>query len=879
MSKKITIGILAHVDAGKTTLSENILYRTGSIRKMGRVDHKDTYLDTYDLEKARGITIFSKQAVFDLEDIHVTLLDTPGHVDFSSEMERTLQVLDYAVLLINGADGVQGHTATLWKLLERYSIPTFIFINKMDQVGTNRQDLLSGLQKDLHRDCIDFSSDIQTEVIEEDLASIDEKLMDKFLLEGTLTFRDLKPVFHSRQFFPVYFGSALKDKGVDDLLKGIVNLSNKKTYPKDFGARVFNVTRDEKGNRLTHVKVSGGRLKVKDVLVGKTLEAWEEKVNEIRIYSGKQWTGAQEVEAGSICALTGLSMAKIGEGLGFEDSITEPVLSPVLNYKINMPDSVNTHEMLNYLYELEEEEPHLNVVWNKKFGEIHVQVMGEVELEILKSIIKDRYGVDVDFDAGSLVYKETIKDKVIGIGHFEPLRHYAEVHLMLEAGEKGSGITYELKCSEDVLARNWQRLILSHLKEKHHKGVLTGSHITDVKITVIGGKAHLKHTEGGDFREATYRAVRQGLMEAESLLLEPVYRFRIDLPTESIGRAMSDIQRMSGRHEEPLIVENKAVLTGYGPVKTMMHYATEVNTYSKGQGRLSLSFSGYEPCHNAEEVLEAYAYDPDLDADNPSGSVFCSKGAGYTVGWEQVKSFAHLDTSKYFGGSLSFSTEVKNSGIKRVTGISQNEVEAIFEQTYGPIKKKTVQQTKFVGQRQKDESYDKTYVEKMKKKVEKDKEKYLLVDGYNIVFSWKGLKELTETNMDLARQKLLDIMSNYQSQTEETIIVVFDAYRVEGNVGSMESYHNIHVVYTKEAETADQYIERLVHHIRPDYEVTVATSDRVEQVIIMAKGARKLSAEGLYLEVASKDQQIEESFMQQEELRNRMEIDWKDGNK
>ncbi len=879
MNKKFTIGILAHVDAGKTTLSETILYKTGSIRKMGRVDHKDTYLDTYKLEKDRGITIFSKQAIFELDGATVTLLDTPGHVDFSSEMERTLQVLDYAVLLINGADGVQGHTSTLWNLLDYYHIPTFIFVNKMDQAGTDRDHLLANLQKELHRDCIDFSQDRSNSIIQEDIASTDEDLMDKFLSEDYLTWQEIRPVFESRKFFPVYFGSALKDIGISEFLSGLTTLTSNKEYPKQFGARIFNVSRDEKGNRLTHVKITGGYLKVKEVITCKIGEKWEDKVNEIRIYSGSQYKLVQEAGPGTICALTGLSRAKIGQGLGFEDFITEQVLSPVLNYKIILPETVNIYELLNYLYELEEEEPHLNVVWNKKFDEIHVQVMGEVELEILKSLIKERYGIQVDFDEGSLVYKETIVDKVLGVGHFEPLRHYAEVHLLLEPGRRGSGVTYDLKCSEDILSKNWQRLILSHLKERHHKGVLTGSDITDIHITLIAGKAHLKHTEGGDFREATYRAVRQGLMEAKSILLEPMYKFRLEIPSESIGRAMADIQRMFGRHDLPLIKEERAFLTGYGPVKTMMDYPREVTSYTKGQGKILLTFSGYEPCHNEMEVVDAYQYEANLDNQNPSASIFCSKGAGYTVAWDQVKSFQHVDTSKYMGISIDLNRKVKNSTVKTVTGISQDEVEAIFEKTYGPIKKKNISSARVIGQRKKDESYDSSYYQNKEKKRKKAKERYLLVDAYNIIFSWHGLKELTDSNMDLARQKLLDIMSNYQSQTEETILVVFDAYKVKGNIGSLERYHNIYVVYTKEAETADQYIERLVHRIHPDYEVTVATSDRVEQVIIMAGGARQLSAENLYLEVASKDRHIEEKIMKNEKIINRIEFDKDDKNK
>lgn len=884
MSKKLTIGILAHVDAGKTTLSETILYQTGSIRKMGRVDHKDAFLDTFDLEKDRGITIFSKQAIFKLKDIDVTLLDTPGHVDFSSEMERTLQVLDYAVLLINGADGIQGHTNTLWKLLGRYSIPTFIFVNKMDQVGTDREALLSELRSHLHPDCVDFSEDMDWSEIAENVAATDEELMEHFLETETISYDDVRRPLRERKVFPVYFGSALKNEGVDQLLKGLSLYTDHMAYPEAFGARVFNISRDAQGNRLTHIKMTGGALHVKEVI--KKLQTdladdnqfteWSEKVDQIRLYSGKQFELTQMATPGMICALTGLTKTKVGDGLGYEQDHIEPALQPVLSYKIVLPEGTNLHEMLNNLRELEEEEPHLGIVWNKRLSEIHVQVMGEVEIEILKSIIDDRYGIQVAFDAGSLVYKESIQGKVIGVGHFEPLRHYAEVHLLLESGKPGSGMTYELKCSEDVLSRNWQRLILTHLGERHHQGVLTGAELTDMKITVIAGRAHNKHTEGGDFREATFRAVRQGLMQADSVLMEPMYSFRLDLPTEFLGRAMSDVQRLSGRHDDPMIHEETAVLTGVAPVATMMHYATEVSSYSRGLGRLSLAIDGYEPCHNAEEILSESVYDPELDSENPSSSVFCTKGSGYTVLWDQVTSYQHVDTSKYWGAVSPDSMSVLGAGAKKVEGITQDEVEHIFEKTYGPIRRRETQASKIVGSRKADESYDGERWKSVNKKKMKE-ERYLLVDGYNIIFSWEELKPLTDDHMDLARQKLIDMMNNYQSQTDETILVVFDAYRVIGGIGSSEKQGNVFVVFTKEAETADQYIERYVHHIRPDYEVTVATSDVVEQVIIMAKGARKLSAEGFREVVLSLNKTLDEKYMDKEEsLRNRMVIDWAD---
>ncbi len=842
LSNKLTVGILAHVDAGKTTLSETMLYLTGSIRKMGRVDHKDAFLDTFELEKTRGITIFSKQAVFQLGDMEATLLDTPGHVDFSSEMERTLQVLDYAILVISGADGIQGHTQTIWKLLKRYGVPTFIFVNKMDQVGADREKLLKELRSRLGEGCIDFG---ETESRDghwnENLAVCDEHLLESFLETGELKKDDIARAIAKYRIFPAYFGSALKNSGVQDLLDGMEIYTRPAEYADVFGARVFKISRDDQGNRLTHVKITGGSLKVKDAID----EEGREKVDQIRIYSGKQYDSVQEASAGSICALTGLSTTHAGDGLGFESGSVQPELEPVLSYRIELPESCNVHGMLQNLKVLEEEEPHLNIVWNETLEEIHAKVMGEIEIEILKSLILDRFGIEVTFGSGNLVYKETIKKPTLGIGHFEPLKHYAEVHLLMEPAESGSGIQLATACSEDVLGGSWQRLILTHLAEKPFNGVLTGSEITDMKITVVAGRAHEKHTEGGDFRQATFRAVRQGLMKAESILLEPVYIFRLELPKEFLGKAMSDVQRMYGRHDEPSIDEENAILTGTAPVSTMMHYSLEVAGYTKGTGRLALSPGGYEPCHNAEDVIADKAYDPEKDASNPSGSVFCSHGAGFNVPWDEVEDYKHVDSGLKLNMGEDESTSVSQENLRSYAGssvTSDEELEAIFLKTYGPSKRESLQSGHSSAKRS-------DPVARMRNQNFVKRDKYLLVDGYNIIFAWDNLKELARESLEAARMKLMDMMCNYQALRAETVILVFDAYKVKGNPGSVTKYHNINVVYTKEAETADQYIEKLTNEISPRYDVTVATSDAVEQIIIMGKGAKRLSAEGFKAEM------------------------------
>lgn len=880
-TNKITIGILAHVDAGKTTLSESILYLSGHLRKMGRVDHKDAFLDTYELEKARGITIFSKQAVFELGEKQVTLLDTPGHVDFSAEMERTLPVLDYAILLINGADGIQSHTMTLWKLLRRYGVATFLFVNKMDQMGTDREKLLSALQKQLSESCIDFGQDVDTHTFYDNLAMCDEHLMEKFIEKGSIDQVEIQKAIAGRTVFPVFFGSALKLQGVEAFIEGLESYTLLKDYPETFGAKIYKITRDAQGNRLTHIKITGGNLKVKEVLTNAKSsdrlelpddngEIWKEKVDQIRTYSGSQFRLVNEAQAGTVCALTGLSKTRSGDGLGFESDSFKPVLKPVLTYRIQLPNGLDVHGMLLKLRQLEEEEPHLNIVWNEGLGEIHAQVMGEIEMEILKSMILDRYGVEVSFDEGSLVYRETIAEPVVGVGHFEPLRHYAEVHLLMEPGEAGSGLCFDTACSEDVLDKNWQRLVLTHLEEKKHVGVLTGSEITDMKITLVAGRAHLKHTEGGDFRQATYRAIRQGLKKAKSVLMEPVYEYRLEVPKEMLGRAMSDIQRMQGHFSEPIIEGDTAILTGIAPVAMIKDYSIEVISYTRGCGRLFVTLKGYEPCHNTEEVVEAIAYDSEKDPENPTGSVFCTHGAGFNVSWDQVEKYMHVES----GLDLSkdhLETSKEKETVQRVSSdqgfYDEKELEDIFFKTYGPAKRDNYPIHRRVFDTQKEPSSNKEEKPDYLKTTKKNKirEKYLLVDGYNIIFAWDDLKEIAEASLDLARVKLMDMLCNYQSLKDETVILVFDAYKVEGNYGEMTPYHNIHVVYTKEAETADAYIERLVHHISHQYDVTVATSDVLEQVIILGSGARKLSAQGLKAEIEAVNNVIRENYLDRRE--------------
>ena len=877
--KQITMGILAHVDAGKTTLSEGILYTCKAIRKLGRVDHQDAFLDTNTLERNRGITIFSKQAECTLGEFGITLLDTPGHVDFSAEMERTLQVLDYGILVISGADGVQGHTETLWRLLSRYQIPVFLFINKMDQPGTDRETLLVELKEKLDTNCVDFSADQTSEDWKEQVAVCDEQVMEAYLEGEEISRVQIQKMIRERKLFPCYFGSALKLTGVKEFLEDLKLRIRESSYPESFGAKIYKITRDNQGERLTHMKITGGTLKVKSVLSngrpGETGEGiWQEKVNQIRIYSGEKYTMVSEVKAGTVCAVTGLTATYPGQGLGSEQASDMPVLEPVLSYRIGLPTEVNVHQALLQLRQLEEEEPLLHIVWNETLGEIYAQVMGEVQIEILKSLIKERFGMTVTFDEGNIVYKETILEPVEGIGHFEPLRHYAEVHLFLEPGETGSGLTFATDCSEDVLDRNWQRLILTHLEEREHKGVLLGAPITDMKITLLTGRAHIKHTEGGDFRQATYRAVRQGLRKAKSQLLEPYYEFRLEVPSEQVGRSMTDIQKMLGEFDPPKTEGEMTVLTGSAPVVTMRDYQKEVISYTSGRGRFSCTLKGYYPCHNQEEVVEAVGYDPEADLENPTGSVFCAHGAGFVVNWDQVEEYMHVES----GWNAPAGQETKSE--KPVTAknwkeenekylATEKELEEIFERTYGPIRKlgeeppagRSVKGWK-KSRRDPLEGYGKSSSDYKQKKTPDGEKEYLLVDGYNIIFAWEDLKELAAVNIDGAREKLMDILCNYQGFKKSTLILVFDAYKVKGNPGSVETYHNIHVVYTKEAETADQYIEKTVHEIGRKYRVTVATSDQLEQVIILGQGGQRMSARELLEDVIEVSHQIRETARQ-----------------
>ena len=895
--KKLVIGILAHVDAGKTTLSEELLYLCGEIRKIGRVDHGDAFLDTYELEKERGITIFSKQALLKTENMEVTLLDTPGHVDFSAEMERTLQVLDYAILVINGMDGVQSHTMTLWRLLERYQIPTFLFVNKMDQQGTDHDALLNDLKQHLHENCVDFgrTQDTDYEMYEltpeqlENIAVCEEDLLETYLETDIVEDRDIVRLIIQRKIFPCYFGSALKEKGVKDFWNGVQKYTTEPKRPTEFGAKVFKIARDEQGNRLTYMKITGGSLKVKTLLSsnsngqslpGRKAEeaAWEEKADQIRLYSGAKYELTSEAEAGTVCAVTGLTRTYPGEGLGIEQESELPILEPVLNYQIILPDDCDPHQMLQKLRQLEEEEPQLHILWDSQFSEIHAQLMGEVQIEILKKLIWDRFHVAVEFGAGSIVYKETVAEPVEGVGHFEPLRHYAEVHLLIEPGEPGSGCQFFTACSEDVLARNWQRLILTHLEEKEHIGVLTGSPLTDVQITILTGRAHAKHTEGGDFRQATYRAVRQGLRKARNILLEPYYEFRLEVPAEMIGRAMSDVQKMQGTFDAPEVEGETAILKGTAAVAQMRDYQKEVVSYTHGTGKLFCSLKGYAPCKNQDEVVQNIGYDPEADLENPTGSVFCAHGAGFVVPWDQVEAYMHLqsgvdmdelDSESWYEDVESAQnpgTVVDNANISRnISGKNgkfsysgsyeeEEELQAIFERTFGPMKRdRTAFQKKTVHS-----STPATRYRAGKPR----QEEYLLVDGYNIIFSWEELNELAKENIHAACDKLMDILSNYQGYRKCTLILVFDAYKVEGHVEEIIPYHNIYVVYTKEAETADQYIEKTVHRIGRQYQVTVATSDGLEQVIIMGQGAHRISAQGLKKEIEDTEKTVREEWHQ-----------------
>lgn len=963
-TKKLVIGLLAHVDAGKTTLAERMLYAAGEIRNPGRVDHRDTFLDTDTQERDRGITIFSKQARFTWKGGEVTLLDTPGHVDFSAEMERTLQVLDCAVLIVNGADGVQSHTLTLWKLLERYRVPVFLFINKMDQPGTDADQLLSGVQKELDARCVSFAcpDGERTEEFYENIAVCDETLLENYLnrveqsesgrqtADGRLApgekqmsderqapDRQKPPVgdgeiaalIESRKLFPCFFGSALHGEGVEELLDALWAYAPALAYGEAFGARVFKISRDEQGNRLTHIRITGGSLKVKQTIqtaadagrlgtdgmvkpnkqqtfgavkpnrINGTAEG-AEKIDQIRQYSGEKYVTVQEAEAGSICALLGPEHTFCGQGLGAEKETVQPVLEPVMTYRVNPPEGCNLHDLFEKLCKLEEEEPQLHLLRQEQSGEIHVRLMGEVQIEIIKELIRERFGIEADFDEGSVLYKETIADVAEGVGHFEPLRHYAEVHLILEPGERGSGLGFRSCCSEDRLDRNWQRLILTHLEEKTHLGVLTGSPITDMQITLAAGKSHVKHTEGGDFRQATYRALRQGLCRAKSVLLEPVYAFRMELPATLVGRAMTDVQAMSGRFDAPETVGGEAHLTGTVPVSEFGGYQKKLLAYTAGKGRLFTKLQGYEPCHNVEEVIERIGYEAEHDTGNPCGSVFCAHGAGFVVEWDRVEEYMHLEPALKAGWRLSdgsiYGIDDKNDSNGQIGRCGQNKMNegnannrsgnsagtGSFAERYAKRSAVGTSTVDFIGQDEVEEIFARTFGSKETKKqgwartirakaaapVEVEyrggqakQEEYLLVDGYNIIFAWEELGTLAKSDLNAARSRLMDILCNYQAFRKMHLILVFDAYRVKGNPGSVERYHNIDVVYTKEAETADQYIEKVTHEMsRKNHCVRVATSDGLEQIIIMGAGAIRISAREFYEEVRAAEKEMRDWF-------------------
>ncbi len=898
--KKLVVGILAHVDSGKTTLSEAMLYTAGKIRKLGRVDHKDAYLDTDAQERERGITIFSKQAVFTYDGMEITLLDTPGHVDFSAEMERTLQVLDYAILVINGMDGVQSHTDTLWKLLKRYEIPTFIFVNKMDMEGTDKDAVFQNIRKKLDGDCVDFSSGDR----DEQIAMADERLLDTYLDSGMVEVEDIIEAILDRKIFPCFWGSALKLSGVQELLDAMNTYMVMPAYNAEFGGRIFKISRDAKGERLTYMKVTGGSLKCRE-----QIEGTEGKVNQIRIYSGARYETVEEASAGTVCAVTGLGETSAGQGVGCEQENVFAGLEPVLSYKVSYPGDKDAVVVLRDIRQLEEEEPELHVEFAQETREIFVKVMGQVQLQVLTQIIKDRFGYLISFGMGRIIYKETLAEPVMGVGHFEPLRHYAEVHLLMEPLEPGSGMQFDTICSEDVLDKNWQRLILTHLEEKEYRGVLTGAPITDMKITVTAGRAHQKHTEGGDFRQATYRAVRQGLMMGECRLLEPVYAFRLEIPTEMTGRAMNDITRMHGRFAQPEIEGEMSILTGTAPVATMQEYQQDVTAYTRGQGKLSCTLQGYEPCHNEDEVLAASTYDPELDMANPASSVFCAHGAGYIVDWYDVYDMMHVKEDPGFAlagmedvlrNITSEPTEADEDNRKRMARERQGagapvydekELEDIFVRTYGSNSRENAAYNKAGFNRyNKSVSEADWYVKKAAEhgkskttgaqtpvvglktadtgiarpgayRKQKGEKEYLLVDGYNVIFAWDDLKALAAVNIDSARDKLIDIMSNYQGYVGCELILVFDAYKVKQNPGSITKHGNIHVVYTKEAETADMYIEKTTHELGRKYKVTVASSDGLEQLIIMGQGALRMSSRGLREEVERVNRILRDDYL------------------
>lgn len=854
--KKIVVGILAHVDSGKTTLSEALLYQSGNINKLGRVDHRDSFLDTFSLERDRGITIFSKQAVLKYKDTEFTLLDTPGHVDFSAETERTLQVLDYAVLVISATDGIQSHTQTLWKLLSKYNVPCFIFINKMDLDNADKKRVITELKTKFSDGCVDFSNEDKDEFYE-NIALCDEALLNQYYETETVKTDDIINCIKDRKIFPCLFGSALKLTGVNAFLDCLYNYTEMPQYGSAFAGKVYKISED-KGQRLTFLKITGGNLKVKEILQSDKNKN-SEKINQIRIYSGEKFTAVDTASAGTICAVTGITFTKSGDGLGIENSTGLPVLEPVLTYKLNLPTDVDVHTALEKMRILENEDPQLKVVWNERLGEINVQLMGDIQLEILQAIIRDRFGIDAQFGKGNIIFKETISDTVEGVGHFEPLRHYAEVHLLLKPLKRDSGVVFKTGCKEDLLDKNWQRLILTHLYEKTHIGVLTGSPITDMEITLVSGRAHAKHTEGGDFRQATYRAVRQGLRSANSVLLEPVYEFTLEVPTENIGRAMMDIQRMSGSFNPPETVGDYSVINGTAPVSTMYDYSRDVMQYTHGKGKLMCALKGYEPCHNADEVIADIGYDCDADTDNPCDSVFCSHGAGYNVKWNEIKSHMHLPSAlstpkSDYVQSIS-KTEFSKCKDRDNLFALDKELMQIFEQTYGPIKNRSANQNHFTFT-QKAESKNENKKYKSSRPARYDGTEYLLVDGYNVIFAWDSFKELSKDNIEGARNMLINILCNYQGYKKCEVILVFDAYKVKGSSREVEKVNNINIVYTKEAETADMYIEKVSHKLAKNNKVRVVTSDALEQLIILGNGALRVSSREFLYEIQQAEEDI-----------------------
>lgn len=898
--KHICIGILAHVDAGKTTLSEGMLFEAGVIRALGRVDHKDAFLDTDEQERARGITIFSKQARFRWKGREITLLDTPGHVDFSGEMERVLGVLDAAVLVISAADGVQSHTRTLWKLLARYEVPVFLFINKMDLAQARADELLAGLQAELSDGCQNFSV-AYDESWMENIAMCDEALLDLFFAQNTLHDAQIAAYVQGRKIFPCFFGAALKDDGVRELLDGMERFLPEPVYGKDFGARVFKISRDDAGNRLTWIKLTGGSLRVRGLLDSGADEP--EKVNQIRLYSGVKYETADEVQAGEVCALTGLLHTAAGDGLGAEEALAAPSLAPVMTYRLVLPETCDAFLFLGKLRQLEEEDPLLHVIWNERARDIHMQLMGEVQTQVLRALIWQRFHEEVEFAEGHIVYKETIAAPVEGVGHYEPLRHYAEVHLLIEPGERGSGIEIATACKEDVLDRNWQRLILTHVQEQEHPGVLTGAPVTDVRITLLTGRAHLKHTEGGDFRQATYRAIRQGLKKAKSVLLEPYYRYVLDVPTEQIGRAMADIQRMKGSFASPLTAADGVMtrLTGRAPAEQMQGYLAEVNTYTRGCGRLALELAGYEPvdADRQERIVSDIGYDSERDIDHPTGSVFCAHGAGFVVPWYEVEDYMHLESGisadasagVHVLGQLDMQVfeqqrleeQARQAAARADARVAargsgaggyadEKELEEIFTRTFGEVKRRTGAGDTNLGYERGASEKTRSYASKLRRPQEspyprkpaKTPDEYLIVDGYNVIFAWEELKAIAADNLDGARDRLNDILCNYQGYRQCRLIVVYDAYKRKGGAGTEQDYHNIHLVFTREGQTADMYIEEFVRSLGKKVKVTVATSDSLEQLTVSSGGALRMSSAELLLEIRAAERVIREEYLNKE---------------